>query len=157
MRRPFSICLVAMGSAMLMLTGVAHADSFTTRIETRPYYGAVTTLEHGVRVIRPLPPDRYVIINPNNTPLELSFSESNIYDYSSNAARGTYSSRSGLGAYDPDGPTYTYPSFGRRFFRGQRGFHHRGHRGFHHFRNGRPGKFGRGPRGKGAPGAIGLH
>lgn len=150
MRRPFSICLIAMGSAMLALTGVAHADSFTTRIETRPYYGAVTTLEHGVRVIRPLPPDRYVIINPNRTPLALSFSESNVYDYSSGAAYGsTRTGRHDLGAYNPDGPIYTYPSYGRRFFRGQRGFHH--------FRNGHPGKFGGGPRGKGIPGAIGLH
>ncbi|HVX35041.1 MAG TPA: hypothetical protein VHC71_02350 [Hyphomicrobium sp.] len=149
MRRPFSICLIAWGSAIVALTAVAHADGFTTRIETRPYYGAVTTLEHGVRVIRPLPPDRYVIINPNNTPLALSFSESNVYDYGSNAAGGTYSRRSNLGAYNPDGPTYTYPSFGRRFFRGQRGYHH--------FRNAHPGKFGHGPGGKGSPGAIGMH
>ncbi|AGK59143.1 hypothetical protein HYPDE_37358 [Hyphomicrobium denitrificans 1NES1] len=149
MRRPFSIFLIAVGSALLTLTGVARADGFTTRIVTQPYYGAVTTLEHGVRVIRPLPPDRYVIVNPNRTPLALSFSENNVYDYSSNAADSTYNGRSDLGAYNPDGPIYTYPSYGRRFFRGQRGFHH--------FRNGHPGKFGRGPHGKGSPGAIGLH
>jgi len=36
----------------------------TTRIETRPYYGAVVTVENGVRVWRPLPPHDRIIINP---------------------------------------------------------------------------------------------
>jgi hypothetical protein len=44
----------------------------TTRIETRPYYGAVVTVEHGVRVTRPIPPTQHMIINPNgSTPLVL--------------------------------------------------------------------------------------
>jgi hypothetical protein len=44
----------------------------TTRIETRPVYGATVTLEHGVRVYRPLPPHDRVIINPGGkTPLVL--------------------------------------------------------------------------------------
>lgn len=34
-------------------------------IETRPYYGAVVTVENGVRVWRPLPPHDRIIINPN--------------------------------------------------------------------------------------------
>ena len=37
----------------------------TTRIETRPYYGAVVTIEHGVRVYRPVPPTTHLIINPD--------------------------------------------------------------------------------------------
>ena len=42
----------------------------TTRIEPRPVYGAVVTLEKGVRVYRPLPPHDRVIINPGNaTPI----------------------------------------------------------------------------------------
>jgi hypothetical protein len=42
----------------------------TTRIEPRPVYGAIVTLEAGVRVFRPLPPHDRIIINPGNaTPL----------------------------------------------------------------------------------------
>ena len=42
----------------------------TTRIEPRPVYGAIITLEAGVRVFRPLPPHDRIIINPGNaTPL----------------------------------------------------------------------------------------
>jgi hypothetical protein len=38
----------------------------TTRIEPRPVYGAIVTLEKGVRVFRPLPPHDRIIINPGN-------------------------------------------------------------------------------------------
>lgn len=59
----------------------ANAESFTTRIETRPFYGATVTLEEGVRVIRPLPPERHVIINPDGlTPLSLGFNETKVYE-----------------------------------------------------------------------------
>ena len=45
----------------------------TTRIETRPYYGAVVTIEHGVRVYRPVPPTTHLIVNPDGaTPLEIN-------------------------------------------------------------------------------------
>ena len=44
----------------------AFADSYTTRIEPRPFYGATVTLEEGVRVFRPLPRHDRVIINPGN-------------------------------------------------------------------------------------------
>ena len=58
------------------------AESYTTRIEPRPFYGAVVTLEEGVRVIRPLPPERHVIINPDNkTPLTLSFNETHVTEH----------------------------------------------------------------------------
>ena len=51
----------------------ARAESYTTRIEPRPFYGATVTIEAGVRVFRPLPPHDRVIINPNNaTPLTLN-------------------------------------------------------------------------------------
>ncbi len=54
----------------------AAADSYTTRIEPRPFYGATVTLEEGVRVFRPLPPTRHVIINPQGrTPLSLHQSD----------------------------------------------------------------------------------
>lgn len=84
----------------------ARAQGYTTRIETRPFYGAVVTLEHGVRVIRPLPPTRQVIINPNNTPLSLGFNETRVYEnrvvrhrYEGGAAQATPRYVSGGGIY----------------------------------------------------------
>src|SRR2546429_7650953 len=54
-------------SAQTYWTGV---EPRTTRIEPRPVYGAIITLEAGVRVFRPLPPLVRIIINPGNaTPL----------------------------------------------------------------------------------------
>ena len=68
----------------------ALAESYTTRIEPRPFYGAVVTLEEGVRVIRPLPPERHVIINPDNkTPLTLSFNDTHITEHRVIEHRGT--------------------------------------------------------------------
>jgi glutaredoxin len=62
--------------AGLLIAGAAApsfaGDATTTRIEPRPFYGATVTLEAGVRVFRPLPPTKRVIINPNGTPLNLS-------------------------------------------------------------------------------------
>jgi len=55
----------------------ASAESVTTRIEPRPFYGATVTLEAGVRVFRPLPPHDRIIINPNNaTPLTIDVGDS---------------------------------------------------------------------------------
>jgi protein-L-isoaspartate O-methyltransferase len=45
-------------------TTAVSAEAVTTRIETRPYYGATVTIEQGVRVWRPLPPHDRIIINP---------------------------------------------------------------------------------------------
>ena len=76
--------------ALAVLTGVgvsvaapmALAEAVTTRIETRPFYGATVTLEEGVRVFRPLPRHDRVIINPGGlTPLSLSYSESRNYSF----------------------------------------------------------------------------
>ena len=73
---PFAVA-VALSSTV----SSASAEAFTTRIEPRPFYGATVTLEEGVRVIRPLPPERQVIINPGNaTPLSLGFNETNVYE-----------------------------------------------------------------------------
>jgi hypothetical protein len=58
--------------------GVAPAvasDAVTTRIEPRPFYGAVVTVERGVRVFRPLPSHDRVIINPGNAPIYLGINE----------------------------------------------------------------------------------
>jgi hypothetical protein len=55
---------VALALLPLALPGAASADAVTTRIETRPYYGAVVTIEQGVRVWRALPPHDRIIIAP---------------------------------------------------------------------------------------------
>lgn len=57
---------VLIACALVALAAPAIAgDAVTTRIETRPYYGAVVTVEQGVRVWRPLPPHDRIIINPD--------------------------------------------------------------------------------------------
>lgn len=143
MRISVSTFLIALGPAMLALNGPASADGATVRIVTEQYYGAVTTVEHGVRVIRPLPADRYVIVNPNRTPLALNFNENKIYDFRSNT---TANRRSNVGARNPDGPVYTYPSYGPGFWKG--------HHGAGHIKHGHSAA---GPHGQGSPGAVGMH
>jgi hypothetical protein len=80
--------LTLAGLAALSLAAGAvpsSAEPVTTRIEPRPFYGATVTIEHGVRVIRPLPPHDRVIINPNATPMQLNIGDpgyrSNYYNY----------------------------------------------------------------------------
>jgi hypothetical protein len=137
MLRTSLICLIAGGSVSL-LASAAAAESFTTRIEPRPFYGAVVTLEEGVRVIRPLPPERQVIINPNGTPLSLSYSDSRVYDYS--ASTNTNYNR----GYNGGDGIYSAPlwggngwGYGRGFFRGgPHGGGPHGGMGGHHGRGG---------------------
>jgi hypothetical protein len=140
MLRKFLLCLVA-GGCVPVLAGAAAAESFTTRIEPIPFRGAAVTLEglegqKRVRVIRPLPPERQVIINPNGTPLTLGFSDSRVYEYSSssnyNYNRGDYGGGAGI---------YSAPLWGGGWGKGGRGFFHNGvpHRGMgggHHGRGG---------------------
>ncbi|MFM9943081.1 MAG: hypothetical protein ACKVP7_26735 [Hyphomicrobiaceae bacterium] len=70
-------------AAALLIPSVAAAGkATTTRIETRPFYGATVTLEEGVRVFRPLPYHDRVIINPGGrTNLSLGFEETRNYNY----------------------------------------------------------------------------
>jgi hypothetical protein len=72
-------CIRPAAIALIVATFALPAngeEAYTTRIEPRVFYGATITLEEGVRVFRPLPPHRHVIINPGNrTPLSLSFNE----------------------------------------------------------------------------------
>ena len=78
MFRPLAIAFVAAAVVSFGSMAAARAQG-TVRIEPRPFYGAVVTLEEGVRVIRPLPPERYVIINPDNkTPLSISINDSHV-------------------------------------------------------------------------------
>jgi hypothetical protein len=53
-----------LGLLLLVPAAPARADAVTTRIETRPYYGAIVTIEQGVRVWRALPPHDRIIIVP---------------------------------------------------------------------------------------------
>jgi hypothetical protein len=51
-------------------------EASTTRIEARSFYGATVTIEEGVRVFRPLPAHKHVVINPENrTPVSLGINE----------------------------------------------------------------------------------
>lgn len=84
-------------------------DGRTTRIETRPFYGATVTIEAGVRVFRPLPVTKHVIINPDGeTPLALRFNETRVYkktksyNYHSHRHTGGHSSY-GRGSFYPGG------------------------------------------------------
>ena len=56
----------------------ALADSTTTRIEPRPFYGATVTIEEGVRVFRPLPRHDRVIVNPGRTPITLEIGDPHV-------------------------------------------------------------------------------
>lgn len=125
MLRALAFSMITGSVIAIALTGPAHAESFTTRIETRPFYGAVVTIEEGVRVFRALPPDRQVIINPNRTPLVLGFNETTVYDQRSGYGGGygaAIEGGSGAGFYSaPVGGLY-----GHRIFNRNRGFF--GHR-----------------------------
>ena len=63
--------LTAIGAAAAVAGGAATMasaeDAYTTRIEPRATYGATITVEEGVRVFRPLPSERHVIVNPGVT------------------------------------------------------------------------------------------
>lgn len=75
--------------ALLVPTAASAGDARTTRIETRPFYGATVTLEEGVRVFRPLPRHERVIINPGGrTPLNLTYEEHRSYNYSRETGHG---------------------------------------------------------------------
>jgi hypothetical protein len=57
-------CL-ALAVSLSLVPTFAFAQAVTTRIETRPYYGAIVTVEKGVRVWRALPAHDRIIINPD--------------------------------------------------------------------------------------------
>jgi hypothetical protein len=120
--RVLPLALVFAAAALLPVS-VQATEATTTRIETRPFYGATVTLEAGVRVFRPLPPHSKVIINPNGrTPVNLGFEEnrwvSHNYNYNYNSERQVRADEGAVGGFVGDG------------FRRQRP-HHRSH---HHGR-----------------------
>jgi hypothetical protein len=93
MLRTKTFATIITAAALMALSTAAFAQSATTtRVETRPFYGATVTLEEGVRVFRPLPPHTKVVINPGGkTPMSLSFEEnrtiSHNYDHGGDFAR----------------------------------------------------------------------
>lgn len=67
---------LATAGALLLVGAVPTLaqDAHTTRIEPSNVYGATVTIEEGVRVFRPLPSERHVIVNPEGrTPLSLNY------------------------------------------------------------------------------------
>ena len=73
---------VLSGATLALAVVPASADSYTTRIEPRPFYGATVTLEEGVRVFRPLPRHDRIIINPGNaTPLNIEVGDTRARRY----------------------------------------------------------------------------
>jgi hypothetical protein len=102
--------LLAAMAGLLLPSSASASDATTTRIETRPFYGATVTLEAGVRVFRPLPPHSKVIINPNGkTPVNLGFEENrwishnNNYNYNYNYERAIESDGAVGGGFFVDG------------------------------------------------------
>lgn len=79
MRRALAVLLALPAVTLMSAPGVQAGE--TIRIEPRPVYGATVTLEEGVRVFRPLPPDRRVIVNPGNAPISLGFNETYINEH----------------------------------------------------------------------------
>jgi hypothetical protein len=82
----WSMLIRALGLLALAATAGAHIcpaqaqqDAATTRIEPRPIYGAVVTIEHGVRVYRPVPPTTRLIVNPEGVPMMLSIGDPGTY------------------------------------------------------------------------------
>jgi hypothetical protein len=82
----WSILMRALGLLALVAPAFAHIcpaqaqqDPSTTRIEPRPIYGAVFTIEHGVRVYRPVPPTTRLIVNPEGVPMMLNIGDPGTY------------------------------------------------------------------------------
>ena len=124
MLRVASLMIAAIG-VCAALAGPVLAESATIRIEPRPYHGAIVTIEQGVRVWRPLPPQRYVIINPNGqTPLSLGLTDVREQSTSHNYFYGSGNNTNVSGGAVPN--TYGVPLVGGHARRGDRRHHHRG-------------------------------
>lgn len=70
--------LTASAAALLLASATASAnDAHTTRVVPADVYGATVTVEEGVRVFRPLPSDRHVIVDPEGR-TEIEVKEYNV-------------------------------------------------------------------------------
>ena len=74
----FALPLAGLAVALIGATPAMAQDATVTRIEPRPFYGATITIEEGVRVFRPLPTHKSIIINPGHkTPLKVHVDNAN--------------------------------------------------------------------------------
>ena len=65
--------ILGVSAISLLAPAVAAQEASLIRVEPRPYYGATVTIEEGVRVFRPLPKTRTMIINPGQkSPLHIT-------------------------------------------------------------------------------------
>lgn len=133
MRNAITFLLAA--GAMAASSAAAADSPSTTRIETRPFYGATVTLEEGVRVFRPLPPHDRIIINPNGrTPLNLSYEQhksvSHNYFQGAGLAPDAAAAYAGAGAFGGGKPVRKHGSHVPQGARGPGGHvgGHSGHR-----------------------------
>lgn len=97
MSRVRPLLIAAAAFAMFGATPATAYDGGLVRIEPRPYYGAVVTVEQGVRVYRPLPTQNLMIINPNKTPVNISFSRTIEHKAADNSGNGGGSTSEGDG------------------------------------------------------------
>lgn len=131
---------IALGALALAAVPAFAGDAYTTRIEPRGFYGATISIEEGVRVFRPLPPTRHVIVNPGGaTPLSLGFTDVRV-----NEQRTNYNYNYG------SAPAASGGIYGGGLWGGS--VYHRGVHG-HHGKGARPGGV---PAGHGHGGASGI-
>ena len=110
MHKVTCVCAAA-GLVALGTLSASAQEARTTRIEPRPFYGAVVTIESGVRVFRPMPPTKHVIVNPEGaTPLSLSFNETRVYKRSHNTHDHSHRHVGGSRGYVGGGG---FPAIGR--------------------------------------------
>lgn len=65
--------LIGLSVSLLVATPAIAQDGSLIRVEPRPYYGATITIEEGVRVFRPLPKTKTMIINSGQkNPLQIT-------------------------------------------------------------------------------------
>jgi hypothetical protein len=88
---------LGLAGVILAAASLPAAAQSTTRIEPRPFYGAVVTMEEGVRVFRPLPPHDHIIVNPDKTPISFQLGQSNTYVSAPTYVRTVEGFRAGSG------------------------------------------------------------
>lgn len=116
MSRLLAIACAAIAALGLAASQAHASDGGLVRIEPRPYYGAVVTLEHGVRVYRPLPSQQVMVINPNNAPVNVTFNRT-VESSGAGAAnaddgRGSGGGYGGFGGYGGGYAGFGYGGFG---------------------------------------------
>lgn len=88
-------------STVFCASALATEAPTTTRIETRPFYGATVTLEEGVRVFRPLPPHQRIIINPGaKANVSLGFEDNVTTNYGAQSSAAAAAAAASGGASD---------------------------------------------------------